>query len=70
MSSHEIEQKYSSGGGAPTAARIVAAARRNGGSKGDMSRAGALVRDIAIKLLLPVFAHRQDWMYQYNPRVL
>ncbi|MFX8644982.1 FAD-dependent monooxygenase, partial [Acinetobacter baumannii] len=37
----------------PRAERIVAAARRNGGSKGDMSRAGALIRDIAIKLLLP-----------------
>ena len=53
----------------PRAERIVAAARRNGGSKGDMSRAGALMRDIAIKLLLPVFARGQDWMYQYNPRV-
>ena len=48
--------------------RIVALARRNGNQKREFSRAGAWFRDQMLKLVLPLNARSQDWIYGYDPR--
>lgn len=50
------------------AERIVALARQNGNSKREFSATGAFVRNQIMKIMLPVFARRQDWMYDYDAR--
>jgi 2-polyprenyl-6-methoxyphenol hydroxylase-like FAD-dependent oxidoreductase len=52
----------------PRAEKIVALARRNGNSKREFSATGAWVRDLMLKLLLPVTSKGMDWMYAYDPR--
>jgi 2-polyprenyl-6-methoxyphenol hydroxylase-like FAD-dependent oxidoreductase len=52
----------------PRAERVVAFARRNGNQKGEFSAAGAWIRDRMLKVLIPVTARYQDWMYAYDPR--
>jgi 2-polyprenyl-6-methoxyphenol hydroxylase-like FAD-dependent oxidoreductase len=54
----------------PRAERLVALARRNGNRKGEFSRAGAWIRDHMIKLMLPLNARGQDWIYGYDVRDL
>jgi 2-polyprenyl-6-methoxyphenol hydroxylase-like FAD-dependent oxidoreductase len=48
--------------------RVVALARRNGNQKREFSAAGAWIRDRMLKVLIPVSARGQDWMYGYDPR--
>jgi 2-polyprenyl-6-methoxyphenol hydroxylase-like FAD-dependent oxidoreductase len=48
--------------------RVVALARRNGNQKREFSAAGAWIRDRMLKVLIPVNARGQDWMYGYDPR--
>jgi 2-polyprenyl-6-methoxyphenol hydroxylase-like FAD-dependent oxidoreductase len=48
--------------------RIVALARRNGNQKREFSRTGAWFRDRMLKLVLPLNAHSQDWIYGYDAR--
>lgn len=50
--------------------RIVALARRNGNQKREFSRTGAWFRDQMLKLVLPLNARRQDWIYGYDPRAV
>jgi 2-polyprenyl-6-methoxyphenol hydroxylase-like FAD-dependent oxidoreductase len=50
------------------AERLVALARRNGGQKREFSRIGAWIRDHMIKLMLPLTARSQDWIYGYDVR--
>jgi 2-polyprenyl-6-methoxyphenol hydroxylase-like FAD-dependent oxidoreductase len=50
------------------AERVVAFARRNGNQKREFSATGAWIRDRLLKLLIPVTARWQDWMYAYDPR--
>jgi 2-polyprenyl-6-methoxyphenol hydroxylase-like FAD-dependent oxidoreductase len=50
--------------------RIVALARRNGNQKREFSRAGAWFRDQMLKLVLPLNARSQDWIYGYDPRAV
>jgi 2-polyprenyl-6-methoxyphenol hydroxylase-like FAD-dependent oxidoreductase len=52
----------------PRAERVVAFARRNGNQKGEFSAAGAWLRDRMLKVLIPLGARYQDWMYAYDPR--
>ena len=52
----------------PRAERVVAFARRNGNQKGEFSATGAWIRDRMLKVLIPVTARYQDWMYAYDPR--
>ena len=52
----------------PRAERVVAFARRNGNQKREFSAAGAWIRDLLMKVLIPVAARGQDWMYAYDPR--
>jgi 2-polyprenyl-6-methoxyphenol hydroxylase-like FAD-dependent oxidoreductase len=52
----------------PRAERVVAFARRNGNQKREFSAAGAWIRDRLMKVLIPVAARGQDWMYAYDPR--
>jgi 2-polyprenyl-6-methoxyphenol hydroxylase-like FAD-dependent oxidoreductase len=52
----------------PRAERVVAFARRNGNQKGEFSATGAWIRDRVLKVLIPVTARWQDWMYAYDPR--
>jgi 2-polyprenyl-6-methoxyphenol hydroxylase-like FAD-dependent oxidoreductase len=55
----------------PRAERLVALARRNGNQKRESSRAGAWIRDHMInmiKLMLPLSARGQDWIYGYDVR--
>jgi 2-polyprenyl-6-methoxyphenol hydroxylase-like FAD-dependent oxidoreductase len=52
----------------PRAERIVAAARRNGNQKGEFSAAGAWIRNQMLKVLIPLAAKGQSWMYSYDPR--
>jgi 2-polyprenyl-6-methoxyphenol hydroxylase-like FAD-dependent oxidoreductase len=52
----------------PRAERLVALARRNGNQKREFSRAGAWFRDQMIKLMLPLNARSQDWIYSYDMR--
>jgi 2-polyprenyl-6-methoxyphenol hydroxylase-like FAD-dependent oxidoreductase len=52
----------------PRAERVVAFARRNGNQKREFSATGAWIRDRLLKLLIPVTARWQDWMYAYDPR--
>jgi 2-polyprenyl-6-methoxyphenol hydroxylase-like FAD-dependent oxidoreductase len=51
----------------PRAERVVAFARRNGNQKREFSAAGAWIRDRLMKVLIPVAARGQDWMYAYDP---
>jgi 2-polyprenyl-6-methoxyphenol hydroxylase-like FAD-dependent oxidoreductase len=53
----------------PRAERVVAFARRNGNQKGEFSATGAWIRDQIFKVLIPIAAKGQDWMYAYDPRV-
>jgi 2-polyprenyl-6-methoxyphenol hydroxylase-like FAD-dependent oxidoreductase len=53
----------------PRVERVVAFARRNGNQKREFSATGAWIRDRMLKLLLPVAAKGQDWMYAYDPRM-
>ena len=50
--------------------RIVALARRNGNQKREFGRAGAWFRDQMLKLVLPINARSQDWIYGYDPRAV
>lgn len=50
--------------------RVVALARQNGNSKREFSPTGAFVRDQMMRLLLPLFASRQNWMYAYDARTI
>jgi 2-polyprenyl-6-methoxyphenol hydroxylase-like FAD-dependent oxidoreductase len=52
----------------PRAERVVALARRNGNRKREFSPAGAWIRDRMLKVLIPISARGQDWMYGYDPR--
>jgi 2-polyprenyl-6-methoxyphenol hydroxylase-like FAD-dependent oxidoreductase len=52
----------------PRAERMVALARRNGNQKREFSRAGAWIRDHMLKLMLPLNARSQDWIYGYDAR--
>jgi 2-polyprenyl-6-methoxyphenol hydroxylase-like FAD-dependent oxidoreductase len=52
----------------PRAERIVAAARRNGNQKGEFSATGAWLRNQMFKMLIPLAAKGQSWMYSYDPR--
>jgi 2-polyprenyl-6-methoxyphenol hydroxylase-like FAD-dependent oxidoreductase len=52
----------------PRAERLVALARRNGNQKREFSRTGAWIRDHMIKLMLPLNARSQDWIYGYDVR--
>jgi 2-polyprenyl-6-methoxyphenol hydroxylase-like FAD-dependent oxidoreductase len=52
----------------PRAERVVAFARRNGNQKGEFSATGAWIRDRMLKVLIPLGARYQDWMYAYDPR--
>src|SRR6202012_5593827 len=52
----------------PRAERLVALARRNGNNKREFSRTGAWIRDHMIKLMLPLSARGQDWIYGYDVR--
>jgi 2-polyprenyl-6-methoxyphenol hydroxylase-like FAD-dependent oxidoreductase len=52
----------------PRVERVVALARRNGNHKRQFSPAGAWIRDRMLKVLIPVSARGQDWMYGYDPR--
>jgi 2-polyprenyl-6-methoxyphenol hydroxylase-like FAD-dependent oxidoreductase len=52
----------------PRAERLVALARRNGNQKREFSRAGAWIRDHMIKVMLPLNARSQDWIYGYDVR--
>jgi 2-polyprenyl-6-methoxyphenol hydroxylase-like FAD-dependent oxidoreductase len=52
----------------PRAERVVALARRNGYQKRQFSRTGAWLRDQMLKLLIPLSARGQDWIYGYDPR--
>jgi 2-polyprenyl-6-methoxyphenol hydroxylase-like FAD-dependent oxidoreductase len=52
----------------PRAERIVAFARRNGNQKGEFSAAGAWIRNQIFKMLIPIAAKGQNWMYAYDPR--
>ena len=54
----------------PRAERLVALARRNGNQKREFSRAGAWIRDHMIKIMLPLNARSQDWIYGYDVRDL
>jgi 2-polyprenyl-6-methoxyphenol hydroxylase-like FAD-dependent oxidoreductase len=54
----------------PRAERIVALARHNGNHKREYSRAGAWIRDRMVKLLLPLNARSEAWMYGYDPRAV
>jgi hypothetical protein len=47
---------------------MVALARRNGNQKREFSRAGAWIRDHMLKLMLPLNARSQDWIYGYDVR--
>ena len=48
--------------------RVVAVARQNGNNKREFGVVGAFVRDQMIRVMLPMFASRQDWMYDYDAR--
>jgi 2-polyprenyl-6-methoxyphenol hydroxylase-like FAD-dependent oxidoreductase len=50
------------------AERIVALARQNGNNKREFGVVGAFIRNQMMKVMLPVFAGRQDWMYDYDAR--
>ena len=50
--------------------RIVALARRNGNQKREFGRTGAWFRDQMLKLVLPLNARSQDWIYGYDPRAV
>ena len=50
--------------------RIVALARRNGNQKREFSRTGAWFRDQMLKLVLPLNARSQNWIYGYDPRAV
>jgi 2-polyprenyl-6-methoxyphenol hydroxylase-like FAD-dependent oxidoreductase len=50
------------------AEKLVALARRNGNNKREFSRTGAWIRDHMIKLMLPLNARGQDWIYGYDVR--
>ena len=50
--------------------RIVALVRRNGNQKREFSRAGAWFRDQMLRLVLPLNARSQDWIYGYDPRAV
>jgi 2-polyprenyl-6-methoxyphenol hydroxylase-like FAD-dependent oxidoreductase len=50
--------------------RIVALARRNGNQKREFSRTGAWLRDQMLKLVLPLNARSQDWIYGYDARAV
>jgi 2-polyprenyl-6-methoxyphenol hydroxylase-like FAD-dependent oxidoreductase len=52
----------------PRVERVIAFARRNGNQKREFSATGAWIRDRLLKLLIPVTARGQDWMYAYDPR--
>ena len=52
----------------PRAEKLVALARRNGNNKRQFSRTGAWIRDQMIKLMLPLNARGQDWIYGYDAR--
>ncbi|HWX06826.1 MAG TPA: NAD(P)/FAD-dependent oxidoreductase [Bradyrhizobium sp.] len=52
----------------PRAERVVAFARRNGNQKGEFSATGAWLRDRMLRVLIPLSARYQDWMYAYDPR--
>jgi 2-polyprenyl-6-methoxyphenol hydroxylase-like FAD-dependent oxidoreductase len=52
----------------PRAEKLVALARRNGNNKREFSRTGAWIRDHMIKLMLPLSARGQDWIYGYDVR--
>jgi 2-polyprenyl-6-methoxyphenol hydroxylase-like FAD-dependent oxidoreductase len=52
----------------PRAERLVALARRNGSQKREFSRVGAWIRDHMIKVMLPLSARSQDWIYGYDVR--
>ncbi len=52
----------------PRAERLVALARRNGNNKREFSRAGAWIRDHMIRIMLPLSARSQDWIYSYDVR--
>jgi 2-polyprenyl-6-methoxyphenol hydroxylase-like FAD-dependent oxidoreductase len=52
----------------PRAERIVAAARRNGNQKGEFGATGAWLRNQMFKMLIPLAAKGQSWMYSYDPR--
>ncbi|MBV8925292.1 MAG: FAD-dependent monooxygenase [Bradyrhizobium sp.] len=52
----------------PRAERLVALARRNGNQKKEFSRTAAWIRDHMIKLMLPLNARGQDWIYGYDVR--
>jgi len=54
----------------PRAERIVALARRNGNHKREYGRTGAWIRDQMMKLLLPLNARSEVWMYGYDPRAI
>ena len=50
--------------------RIVALARRNGNQKREFGRSGAWFRDQMLRLVLPINARSQDWIYGYDPRAV
>ena len=52
----------------PRAEKMVALARRNGNRKREFGRTGAWIRDHVIKLMLPLSARSQDWIYGYDVR--
>jgi len=54
----------------PRAEKLVALARRNGNNKREFSRTGAWIRDHMIRLMLPLSARGQDWIYGYDVRDL
>ncbi|MGA7811217.1 FAD-dependent oxidoreductase [Bradyrhizobium sp.] len=54
----------------PRAERLVALARHNGGRKREFSRAGAWIRDQMIRVMLPLNARSQDWIYGYDARAV
>jgi 2-polyprenyl-6-methoxyphenol hydroxylase-like FAD-dependent oxidoreductase len=50
----------------PRVERVVALARRNGNQKREFSRTGAWIRDRMIKILLPLNARSNDWLFAYD----
>lgn len=62
---HSVFQNFE-GERRPRVERVVALARRNGNQKGEFSRAGAWIRDRMIKIMLPLTARSNDWLFAYD----